>query len=149
MRHTFRKRERLRLRTDIDELFSAGSKAFSAFPVRAVCRRVRYDGIEVSVLISVPKRHLRHAVERNHVKRRLRESYRLNKEILTTVVQAYNDSCSAEERVSLHVSFLWIADGLYSTEEIETKTIGLLHRIAEKMFPTTLLAQQSSEYKAI
>ena len=134
-RHTFRKRERMRLRTDIDRLFSAGNKSFSAFPVRAVCRAVKFGGVEVCVLISVPKRHLHHAVDRNRVKRQLREAYRLNKDILVGAVAAGNEGRISEERLSLHVALVWLSKEMFPSESVEKKVKNLLHRMAEKMFP--------------
>ncbi len=52
------------------------------------CLRYRYlpreggDGVS-RILISVPKRNFKRAVKRNLLKRRIRESYRLNKQLLT------------------------------------------------------------------
>lgn len=134
-RHTFRKRERMRFRTDTDRLFSAGNKSFSAFPVRAVCRAAKFGGVEACVLISVPKRHLHRAVDRNRVKRQLREAYRLNKDILVGAVAADNESRDPEERLSLHVALVWLSKDMFPSESVEKKVKNLLHRMAEKMFP--------------
>ena len=144
-RHTFRKCERLRLRTDIDRLFSAGNKSFSAFPVRAVCRAVDFGGVEVCVLISVPKRHLHHAVDRNRVKRQLREAYRLNKEILVKAVAAFNEGIEPEAHVSLHVALVWLSKEISSSETVEKKVKNLLHRMSEKMFLSAEVAAFSSD----
>ena len=50
----------------------------------AGCLRYRFlPGTEVSrILVSVPKRYFKRAVKRNLLKRRIRESYRLQKELL-------------------------------------------------------------------
>ena len=82
---SFRKSERIHSLKQIDELFGGGkSRALSAFPIRVVYRYVHRLPTETpfQVLISVPKRNLKHAVDRNRVKRQLREAYRLNKHLL-------------------------------------------------------------------
>ena len=82
---SFRKSERIHSLKQIDELFGGGkSRALSAFPIRVVYRYVHRLPTEApfQVLISVPKRNLKHAVDRNRVKRQLREAYRLNKHLL-------------------------------------------------------------------
>lgn len=61
----------------IDDLFRNGS-SFFIYPYRVVFRRV--DGLpSAQVLLSVPKRRFPLAVHRNLLKRRMRESYRLQK----------------------------------------------------------------------
>ena len=56
----------------------------------AGCLRYKYlrtGEADVSrILVSVPKRHFKRAVKRNLLKRRIRESYRLQKELLPTPV---------------------------------------------------------------
>jgi ribonuclease P protein component len=80
-RATFPKSERLSWKRHIDRLFKEG-KSFVSFPLRVIYLPVKKESVSVavSVLVSVPKRKLRHAADRNFVKRRIRESYRLRKE---------------------------------------------------------------------
>lgn len=98
----FPKAEHLCLRRDIERLFADGHSAATAWPLRAVWRvddKPR-NGAAVKVLLSVAKRRLRRAVDRNRAKRQLREAYRLNKHILWEQVPP--DAC-------LHVAFVWLA----------------------------------------
>ena len=71
-RLTFRKRERLVSLRLIDDLFGGGSsRSVAAFPLRAIFKvRVREH----------------HAVDRNHVKRQIREAWRLHKQLLVEAI---------------------------------------------------------------
>ena len=130
--HRFPKAEHLCLRNDIDALFSAGAKALTAYPLRVVYREVNHkEGPKVKVLHSVPKRKLRHAVDRNRAKRQLREAYRLNKQ---TLIETLGD------KQGLHLAFMWLSDKPVDSKVIEKKVINLLHRIGEQLHqeqPTT------------
>lgn len=77
--YTFRKPEHLCLKTEIEALFGAGNTSMSAFPLRITYRKLPYtgQGPQVKVLLSVSKRHFKHAVDRNRAKRQIREAYRL------------------------------------------------------------------------
>jgi ribonuclease P protein component len=81
---TFPKLEHLKSRKQIDELFGSG-KSFFVHPVK-VYWRLSKPGNEkpamVTVGVSASKRNFKKAVDRNRVKRLLRESYRLNKQDL-------------------------------------------------------------------
>ncbi len=77
---TFNKEERLCSRKHLDLLFKNGS-SFLLYPLR-----ISYLHIEdqqeypVQVVINVPKRRYKHAADRNLLKRRIREAYRLHKQ---------------------------------------------------------------------
>lgn len=126
-RATFRKRERIVSEKLMEELFSGGnSHALTAFPLRAVyLQKDRNAGDEpVQVLVSVPKKRLRHAVDRNRVKRQVRESYRLNKQALLSMLPC-------DKRLLL--AFVWQSDRLSPTEEVENRVKNLLRRMAERL----------------
>lgn len=78
-RYTFKKEERLCSKRSIDDLFANGS-SFVLYPFRIVYLRRSPIGHPVEMLVSVPKRRFPRAVDRNLIKRRIRECYRLNKE---------------------------------------------------------------------
>ena len=83
MRHTFTKAERLKSRKLIGAVF-AGRQSVTAWPIRLVwLARPAEEGeaveAPVQVAFAVPRKHLRKAVDRNRVKRRLREAWRLHK----------------------------------------------------------------------
>lgn len=74
----FRKEERLCNKRLINVLYESGS-SFILYPYRIVfCPCAELD-VPVQVLISVPKRRYKKAVDRNLLKRRMREAYRLQK----------------------------------------------------------------------
>lgn len=76
-RKTFSKEERLCSKRSIDDLFRRGS-SFLIYPYRVLFMQTDAASV-VQVLLSVPKRRFRHAVQRNLLKRRMREAYRLQK----------------------------------------------------------------------
>jgi len=88
-RLTLRRNERLSLKRQIDRLFAEGS-SFAAYPLRVVfLREPKADPLSTAAtLISVPKKRLKHAVDRNYVRRRIRECYRLNKQPLTDLLSS-------------------------------------------------------------
>ena len=78
MRLTFNKNEKLKSQKAIEQLFEEG-KSVLAYPLRMVYLK-NEDLLKVGV--SVSKRNFKNAVDRNRIKRVLRESYRLNKTML-------------------------------------------------------------------
>ncbi|WP_299223513.1 ribonuclease P protein component [uncultured Psychroserpens sp.] len=76
---SYPKKEKLKSKKLIDQLFTEG-KSVSAFPLRLVYLPTSFEGdIQFKTGVSVSKRHFKNAVDRNRIKRLLREAYRLNK----------------------------------------------------------------------
>ena len=126
----FRKRERIVSQKQIDELFSgAGSHSRAAFPIRVVyLLKERHDDQPTAqLLISVPKRRFHHAVDRNRVKRQLREAFRLNKHLLLDVIPTGQ---------ALSMAFIWISDKHLPTAEVGERVKSVLTHIAQKFQPT-------------
>ena len=122
---TFKKEERIVSNLLIETLFEKGnSQSLSAYPLRAVYLRTEHrEGCApVQLLISVPKKKFMHAVDRNRVKRQIREAYRKNKAILEGTV--------GEEQMLL-IAFIWLSDRHFATNEVEKRVVSLLKQMAK------------------
>ena len=83
-KYTFPKEEHLCRKKLIEELFSKQSFSFGVYPLRIVwIPAPAPTSAPPQVLISVSKRTFKRAVDRNRLKRLIREAYRLNKYRLT------------------------------------------------------------------
>ena len=123
----FRKRERLVSLRLIDELFGGGhSRSVAAFPLRAVfMQRPRGAHDEpLQMLISVPKKFFHHAVDRNRVKRQVREAWRLHKSLLAEAIASDKQ---------LLIAFVWTSDTLLPTSAVAERVANLTRRITEKL----------------
>ena len=123
----FRKRERLVSLRLIDELFGGGhSRSVAAFPLRAVfMQRPRGAHDEpLQMLISVPKKYFHHAVDRNRVKRQVREAWRLHKSLLA-------EALASDKQ--LLIAFVWTSDTLLPTSAVAERVVNLTRRITEKL----------------
>ena len=131
-----KKRERMVSQKLIDTLFGAcpakqglesrGSQSMAVYPLRAVyMRKVRArDDAPVQVLVSVPKKHFKHAVDRNRIKRQVREAFRQHKELLYEALT---------EHEQLLLAFIWLSDEHRSSRDVESRVVGLMQRVAEKL----------------
>lgn len=78
---TFTKAERLCSKVLIDKLIEKGN-TFQCFPFKMIWLEIQEGIAPAQIVISVPKRNFKRAVDRNKLKRRIREAYRKNKTIL-------------------------------------------------------------------
>ncbi len=123
------KKERINSKKQIDRLFAGrGSRAMSAFPLRLVYMEEERGGdgtLPVQMMVSVPKRHFKHAVERNRVKRLVREAYRRHRHMLAEAVERAGQK-------QLWLAFIWTAGEMISYGEVEKRMVNLLQRLGER-----------------
>lgn len=114
MKQTFSKSERLCSQKLIESLFDRQNKAnqgFLVYPIRVVFQQ-NEAGEGIQVMFTVSKRNFKKAVDRNIVRRRMREAYRKNKYLL----EAYPASS---------MGFIFVAKEIldYATIEKSMRTI--------------------------
>ena len=119
--------ERISSRILIEKLFDGGnSRSMTAYPVRLVYLQTdRQPGdVTAKILVSAPKRNLRHAVDRNRVKRQMREAYRKNKHLILEKLDANS---------GMALAFIWLEKQPFRSSEVEQRIINLLERVSEKL----------------
>ena len=120
--HTYPKSEKLKSKTTIDLMFREG-KSVSKYPLRLVYAKSTFgENPEFKMGVSVSKKYFKKAVDRNYFKRVLRETYRLNKQLLRENLQ---------EPYSFML--LYQTKDRLSYEEINQKTIALFEKFHRQM----------------
>ena len=119
----FPKKQKLCNETAIKEMFSNG-KSFVTHPIRLVWKEeVNSDAVAIKSIIVVPKKKLKLAAERNIVKRRMKEAYRLNK--------AEIEHFLADKNRQLNVAIIYQNEKMLSYKAIEKKIKLILGRLKE------------------
>lgn len=119
------KNEKLKSRKQLDELFVKG-KPFLVFPVKTVF--LLTDAIEkpaVKMGVGVSKKNFKLAVNRNRIKRLLREVYRINKLPLIDFAN--------EKKKNISVFFLYVNKELCEYSVLNEK----MKKIIEKIIKIT------------
>ncbi|HEX8378266.1 MAG TPA: ribonuclease P protein component [Pedobacter sp.] len=122
--YTFRKEERLCSKKLLDELFHKGS-SFLVYPFRVVSlpQALTVD-TPSQVVIAVSKRKFKRAVDRNLIKRRVREAYRLNKEELLY-------SFLKENQLQLLISIHYIGKEIPEYQFVDKKLKQAIKKLTE------------------
>lgn len=116
--------EKLCSETAIGRLFARSDsrvRGSLSYPLRLAWRVD--DQREVKVprfLVSVPKKRIRHAVDRVTMRRRIREAYRLNRDILP-------------RELPVDLAFIYVADTLLPYAKVESSVRRLLRDVASKL----------------
>lgn len=124
-RFTLSKEERICSKKLINELFTGNGRSMTAFPLRVVFmkRTIVDDQPRAAMLVSVPKRYFKHAVDRNRVKRQVREAFRRNKSIITQNL--------TDDHEAAAMAFVWLTNEKFPSSEVENRMVRLLTRISE------------------
>jgi ribonuclease P protein component len=120
----FPKEERLHSKKMIQELFDKGS-SFYLYPFKIIILRNANDHTaEHQVLISVSKRNFKLAVDRNLIKRKIKEAYRLNKQLL------YSNENINEP---LLIAYIYTGKENHPFQFIQNKLIKSIKRLNEEV----------------
>lgn len=119
-RYTFKKEEKLKSRKAIEQLFKEG-QTFSNFPFRILWKYNEKMAGSLQAGFAVSSKHFKKAVDRNRIKRLIREAYRLQKNELQTRL-------TAQEK-QLIVFFIYIGNELPDYQLIFDKTASVLKRL--------------------
>jgi len=118
---SFPKEERLKSRKMINKIFTAGL-VVKAYPIRIQFIFHDLDDLPACQMgVSVPKRNFKKAVDRNRIKRQLKEAYRLNKSAFVQKLEA------ADKRIAMMIIFS--GKEKFDYDKIESRTIAAMQKI--------------------
>jgi ribonuclease P protein component len=119
-RYTFKKDEKLKSRKTIEQLFKDG-KSFSNFPFRVLWQFTKAAKGPIQTGFAVSSKHFKKAVDRNRIKRQMREAYRLQKNELQTRL--------THHQKQLAVFIIYVGNELPDYDFIFEKTDHVLTRL--------------------
>ncbi len=121
--HTLGKKERLRGKRAISDLFGSGYTFFIA-PYKVFWIKTPVaDDSPSKFAVSVPKRRFKRAVKRNLMKRRTRETFRVNKQLLNNAI---------DNGQQIHLMLIYASDNLTPVTELDVAMKKILQRIARE-----------------
>ena len=103
----------------IRRLFTEGKGGF-VYPLRYVVYAESAKEMEAEILFSTPKKFLKRANKRNVVRRRMREAYRLNKEMLL----------SSDSPRQMQIALIYSSKEVLHYQVIENATKRILETIS-------------------
>jgi ribonuclease P protein component len=124
--YTFKKEERLCNKRLIDKLFHSGS-SFLCYPFKASwLYHTEPQQYPAQILFSVSKKRYKYAVDRNLIKRCMRESYRLHKQ-----QSLYNLLQTSGKTIVLSVGYIGKEIAPYAV--VEKKMLKMLTQLADQL----------------
>lgn len=123
--HSFCKEERLCSKKSISRLLVEGSKYYqSPFSVKWV-EMSETEKYSIQLLTVVPKRYFKKAVDRNKIKRFIKETFRRHKEILSVSLK--------EKNKNIALMLMYNVRKIETYQEIETKITLILRFLARSI----------------
>lgn len=125
-KYTFKKEERLCSNSIITKLFSEGNRSISCFPIRLVFLILPSEKSKLpSLLISAPKRNFKLAVDRNRIKRQIREIYRVSNGPLTDVLEKNNHG--------LAIALLFTDKKIWDSKDLKPRLQSVLDNLVKSL----------------
>lgn len=113
---TLSKAERIKSLKTIDELFKNGS-SFFLHPIKIIYGRYPTTGSACQAAFMVSKRTFKRSVDRNRIKRQLREAWRRNKSLI------------ASHRFPIQVILIYTAQQLPQQDELNMAILNAIQKI--------------------
>lgn len=121
----FPKEHKLTGEIRVAKLYTEGD-AFISYPLRIVFLPDEKDqAVPAKVVISVPKKRFKRAVHRNLLKRRIREAYRLNRELLWEYL--------ADKDYSLNFGINYVSNDALPYSKIEKKMQEAFEKLIKRL----------------
>jgi ribonuclease P protein component len=118
----FTKAERLCNAIDINHLFSVGH-SISQFPVKIKWLPAKWNNnVQIKVVISVSKHRFKRAVDRNRIKRVMRECFRNNKHIIQHTLDTRQ----------CYIAIIYTGKEIADYTTLEPIIIELFHRLTKE-----------------
>ena len=126
VKYTFNKTERLKSRKLIESLFENG-KTLNNYPFKVLYNLSNNPDFEhpAKIAISVSKKHFKRAVDRNYIKRKIKEAYRKNKHRLYEMLKEYDQN--------IYFIVIYVTNVNLEYKIIEEKTELLIEKMTTKI----------------
>lgn len=128
--HSFLVSERLKSRKIISTLFQKDkAKSFGSYPIRIIWieHTIEASPHSIQAAFTVPKKNFRRANERNVIRRRVREAYRLHKHLLYDAI--------GDTKRQFALMWLYTGKEEMSYQEIEKSMIAAIRRFIREIEP--------------